>query len=170
MQDIALFYAKIYTAGQNSTRPVVVTVVTNIISALEKNLGKVMFLVCLKIPTFKIPKKCWTSYILNLLMKKFSCHFDASPSKDRLIESTLPQEISICAFVAFSFQVVFTETFMQNSEWLSYDDTKYCIHQFENVSIETFMHDHLKHQRKLLQTLQAHVSNVDLKQPAIIVD
>ena len=121
-----------------------------------------MFLVCLKISTLKFPKTCWTDFLLNFLMKKFSCQFDASPSKDRLIESTLPQEISICAFVAFSFQVVFTETFMQNSEWLSYDDTKYFIHQFENVSIETFMHDHLKDQRKLLQTLQADVSNVYL--------
>ena len=36
--------------------------------------------------------------------------------------------------------------------------------------METFMHDNLKHQRKLVQTLQADVSNVDLEQPAICVD
>ena len=32
------------------------------------------------------------------------------------------------------------------------------------------MHDHLKDQRKLLQTLQADVGNVDLQQPAIFVN
>ena len=49
-------------------------------------------------------------------MKKFSCQFDASPSKDRLIESTLPHEIIICAVVAFGFQVAFTETCIQNND------------------------------------------------------